>query len=224
MADDLAADLHEAEAEGAHPEEVLGDGASDPRAFAAAWARERGLVQPHWSDRVRRPGVLLLGAAAVLASVGIATAMVVSSRSGGQPAVAPTAVSGTVSGTSMFVGNTARIVGTSIERTRLMPSGIVLSPNVPDPPVLGRAPTSITTWVRNAGTTAIRRVTLIVEADGRRSVRTITGLAVHHSRAISVPLPRGLPPRFTLRVSTRLQPHETNPANNRATWRVRVRS
>lgn len=45
MAADLEADLKEAEAEGASAEEVLGSGAFDPRAFAAAWAAERGVGQ-----------------------------------------------------------------------------------------------------------------------------------------------------------------------------------
>jgi hypothetical protein len=45
MAADLAADLEEAEAEGASAEEVLGSGAFDPRSFATAWAAERGLIQ-----------------------------------------------------------------------------------------------------------------------------------------------------------------------------------
>jgi hypothetical protein len=44
MAADLAADLAEAEADGTSPEEVLGSGAFDARSFAAAWARERGVV------------------------------------------------------------------------------------------------------------------------------------------------------------------------------------
>jgi hypothetical protein len=44
MAADLAADLNEAEVEGVSPEEVLGSGAFDPRAFAASWAAERGLI------------------------------------------------------------------------------------------------------------------------------------------------------------------------------------
>ena len=46
MAADLAADLEEAESEGASPEEVLGSAAFDARAFAAAWAAERGVVRP----------------------------------------------------------------------------------------------------------------------------------------------------------------------------------
>jgi hypothetical protein len=45
MAADLEADLQEAETEGASPEEVLGSGAFDPRAFAASWAAERGVGQ-----------------------------------------------------------------------------------------------------------------------------------------------------------------------------------
>lgn len=45
MAADLAADLEEAEAEGASAEEVLGSGAFDPRSFATAWAAERGVIQ-----------------------------------------------------------------------------------------------------------------------------------------------------------------------------------
>jgi hypothetical protein len=44
MAADLEADLEEAEADGASPEEVLGSGASDPRFFAASWAAERGVI------------------------------------------------------------------------------------------------------------------------------------------------------------------------------------
>jgi hypothetical protein len=46
MAADLEADLKEAEAEGASPEEVLGSGAFDPRSFAASWAAERGVAEP----------------------------------------------------------------------------------------------------------------------------------------------------------------------------------
>jgi hypothetical protein len=45
MAADLAADLKEAEDEGASAEEVLGSGAFDPRSFASAWATERGVIE-----------------------------------------------------------------------------------------------------------------------------------------------------------------------------------
>lgn len=46
MAADLSADLAEAEADGASPEEVLGNGVFDARTFAATWAAARGLVEP----------------------------------------------------------------------------------------------------------------------------------------------------------------------------------
>jgi hypothetical protein len=45
MAADLAADLEEADAEGASAEDVLGSGAFDPRSFATTWAAERGVIQ-----------------------------------------------------------------------------------------------------------------------------------------------------------------------------------
>jgi hypothetical protein len=45
MAADLACDIREAEVDGISVEELLGSSASDPRAFAASWATERGIVQ-----------------------------------------------------------------------------------------------------------------------------------------------------------------------------------
>lgn len=44
MAAELESDLHDAEADGLSPEEVLGDGVFDARSFAAAWAAERGVI------------------------------------------------------------------------------------------------------------------------------------------------------------------------------------
>jgi hypothetical protein len=54
MAADLEADLKEAEAEGASPEEVLGTAVFDPPAFAASWAAERGVIP---SPPVSKPGL-----------------------------------------------------------------------------------------------------------------------------------------------------------------------
>lgn len=59
MEAELAADLADAAAAGLEPEDYLG---ADPRALAAAWARERRLVRP----RLR---VVLTGAAAVVGAV-----------------------------------------------------------------------------------------------------------------------------------------------------------
>ena len=75
MACDLAADLAEAEAEGASAQHVLGTSAFDPRSFAAAWAAERGLVQAPPADdggperRSRVPAVL--AGTAVIATLGL---------------------------------------------------------------------------------------------------------------------------------------------------------
>lgn len=44
MAAELRADLVEAEGDGVTVQELLGTSASDPRAFAAAWAAERGFA------------------------------------------------------------------------------------------------------------------------------------------------------------------------------------
>jgi hypothetical protein len=63
MAADLAADLQEAEAEGASAEEVLGSGAFDPRSFATTWAAERGIIRRTPPSARRLPGRSLLPAA-----------------------------------------------------------------------------------------------------------------------------------------------------------------
>jgi hypothetical protein len=76
MAADLTADLEEAEAEGASPEDVLGNSAFDPRRFAAAWAIARGVTGVPVPDRPslwRRPVPLaltvVLGALVVFAGL-----------------------------------------------------------------------------------------------------------------------------------------------------------
>ncbi|HKD32261.1 MAG TPA: hypothetical protein VKB73_02195 [Gaiellaceae bacterium] len=75
MAAELAADLQE----GASPEDVLGTDAADARAFAAAWARERGVVP----RRTRNPRVIVPVVAAALALVAIAGAVLMATASSG---------------------------------------------------------------------------------------------------------------------------------------------
>ena len=73
MAAELTADLEEAAAEGASPEEMLGSAASDPRSFAAAWAAGRGVVPPQsLSARPRRRSVgpVAIAALTIVAAVG----------------------------------------------------------------------------------------------------------------------------------------------------------
>ena len=74
MAAELAADLAEAEAEGASPEDVLGHAVFDPRALAASWAEERGVVG---HEPPRRPSVpvgvvVALALSLVIIAIGVA--------------------------------------------------------------------------------------------------------------------------------------------------------
>jgi hypothetical protein len=93
MADELVADLAEAEAEGAPAEEVLGVGAADPRSFAARWASERGVIQERrWTSRL--PAAIAT-VALVPAIVG-AVLLIVASPSDRQRVVLPPPPSGTL--------------------------------------------------------------------------------------------------------------------------------
>jgi hypothetical protein len=96
MAADLAADLQQAEDEGASAEEVLGTGAFDPRSFASAWATERGVVKrPAPSGyRLARRSRLPAAAIAMFALVAIVGAVLMIGASSGQvrlalPALGP---------------------------------------------------------------------------------------------------------------------------------------
>jgi len=76
MAADLATDLREAEAEGVSAEEVLGSSAFDPRAFAASWAAERGIVPaPHSRGIPRRRPIALIAFTAFAAIALIVAAL-----------------------------------------------------------------------------------------------------------------------------------------------------
>lgn len=90
MAADLAADLREAEAEGVSAEEVLGNGAFDPRSFAASWAAERGVAPvptPHENlpaahEKAARRRALVAVALLALLGVIVAALALVSVRHG----------------------------------------------------------------------------------------------------------------------------------------------
>lgn len=60
MAADLTSDIRDAEADGISVEELLGSSASDPRAFAASWATERGIVAVRSGGSNSRRGRLVL--------------------------------------------------------------------------------------------------------------------------------------------------------------------
>src|SRR5271166_3528592 len=86
MAADLASDMREAEADGISVEELLGSSASDPRAFAASWATERGIV-PVRSGRAdsRRGRLALMAFTGVAATALIVAALLLAT---GEPKLA----------------------------------------------------------------------------------------------------------------------------------------
>jgi hypothetical protein len=82
MAAELAADLNEAESEGASAGDVLGSGAFAPRSFAASWAAERGVIPPPpLTDRPHtRSPIHLAIALTVTAAIGAALVIFASPR------------------------------------------------------------------------------------------------------------------------------------------------
>ncbi len=90
MAADLAADLADAEADGVSPEEVLGNGVFDARAFAASWAEARGLVGATGgrSARTRWPRATLALCALISVLAVLAGLLMVGTRQGASMATA----------------------------------------------------------------------------------------------------------------------------------------
>ncbi len=78
MAEELAADLEDAQAEGVALEDVLGGGASDPRSFAASWATARGVTRAtSGSFRARRKPRIAAALTVLLIAAVVAGAAVV---------------------------------------------------------------------------------------------------------------------------------------------------
>jgi hypothetical protein len=96
MAADLAADLKEAEAEGASAEDVLGSGAFDARLFAASWATGRGVIPPpeQGATPSRRPSRVPIAVAIALVATIVAGLAMVTSRSGSEQRLALASTSG----------------------------------------------------------------------------------------------------------------------------------
>jgi hypothetical protein len=216
MADDLAADLQEAEADGASVEEVLGSGASDPRAFAAAWASERGIIPRRRTQGIRRPRLLtvvllLLVALVVAAAVGVVAMLAASGNS-----QAPRSIVATIS-PSLVPGG---IIGTAIDGATVAPSNIALTAGRRT--VLRKRPRAITITVENSGTQVVERTHLTVQIARHTYDFTASRMAPHTRKRVHISMPADLPRRFTIRATTLPVPGETNAANNRAAWRVTI--
>jgi hypothetical protein len=215
MADDLTADLQEAEADGASVEEVLGSGASDARAFAAAWASERGIVRRRSMPRIRGSRliafVVLLVIVAAAAGAAVVMRLASSDHSG-----APVSTTLNISPSIVPAG----VIGTSVEGATVPPSNVALS--VARRTVLHRRPRSITIVFANTGGKVVAPAHLTVQIDEHTYRYTVRRMLPDSRKSLHIALPAGLPRRFVIRATTRPVPGETNTANNRATWRVAV--
>ncbi len=89
MAEDLAADLDDAQAEGVALEDVLGGGASDPRSFAASWATARGVTRATSGGfrACRKPPIAAALAVLLIAAVVAGAAVVIFAA--GEPSSVP---------------------------------------------------------------------------------------------------------------------------------------
>jgi hypothetical protein len=216
MANDLAADLEEAEADGASAEDVLGSGAADARAFATAWATERGLVRPRGRGRVRLRWLLAaaLGFVVVLAAIVAAGVILASSgRSSG-----PRSMVTQVEPRFAF----GPIVGTSIGGASLEPPRIWLHPV--QKTVLHRRPTTFSIFVLNSGRTPITSATLVVRVGTRSYTRRTPSIEPGKLASVQIALPTDLPRDFTISARTRPIGGENNLANNTHTWHVSIRT
>jgi hypothetical protein len=90
MAAELTADLEEAKADGTSADEVLGAGALDPPAFAAAWATERGVTRRPLvssSGGLARRSLVPVAIAVFALSAFVGAALVIFSPSSSEPLV-----------------------------------------------------------------------------------------------------------------------------------------
>ena len=216
MAEDLAADLQEAEADGASVEEVLGSGASDPRAFAAAWASERGIIPRRWTQRVRRPRLLTVIALVALtfviaAAVGVVALVAVSGNSS-----APRSIVTTVA-PSFTPGG---VIGTAVEGATVRPSNIALATGRRTS--LHRRPRSITITFVNHGSQTVALAHLTVQIFSHTYRYTAVHMKPGGSKRVQISLPADLPRRFAIHATAEPVPGEANVANNRVTWLVAI--
>jgi hypothetical protein len=214
MANDLSADLAEAEADGATAEDVLGSGASDPRAFAAAWASERGIARTPWSERLRRRWLLFLVAPLVLLLL-IVVGGALAFMSFGDDSAPRTAVG--VTPTQVVPGG---IIGTSLYGATVTPPYVVLVTRRRN--VLHARPRSITILFGDSGASTVDVVHLTVSI-GRHTYRfAVTHLVPGKPRSVNIALAPDLPSSFRVVAMTRALAGETNASNNVAIWRIAI--
>ena len=133
MAAELAADLTQAEAEGASVEDVLGS-ATDPRSFAASWAAERAVIPPPaLTARLRKRSLVFAAIAALTVVTAIGAALVILAS---PKASAPVA---------------AVRVPTIFRAARAPSNFVAVSPAPPPPPAFRTPGLPVAVWVLRDG-------------------------------------------------------------------------
>ncbi len=142
MAEELAADLQEAQAEGVALEDVLGGGASDPRSFAASWATARGVTRatPESFRAHRKPPIAAALAVLLIAAVVAGAAVVIfgAGQLSSVPALhTPKGVNGrayeerSLALPGVITTGSHSAPGLHEERSPALPEGATGSPSVP---------------------------------------------------------------------------------------------
>jgi hypothetical protein len=214
MANDLTADLEEAEADGASAEDVLGSGASDPRAFAAAWASERGIAQVPRSHRLRKRWVLLLVTPLVLCLIVIAGGALAFMSFGDSSAPR---ISAHVTPQQVVPGG---VIGTSVAGAKVTPSGVALATGRRN--VLHARPRSITITFGNSGGITVDVAHLTVSINRHTYRFTASHMLPGTSRSVRVAVPADVTSSFSVLAETQPVPGETNRTNNQAIWQIAV--
>jgi hypothetical protein len=226
MADDLRADIEEAERDGASAADLLGASVNDPRGFAAAWASERGLV-PLGRER-RRLGRRWWIAAAVLAVaavaiIGVLTAHVTKSRKIIITRAGHAPLANQIQQLAAQQQQ-SRIIGTEVYSVLLLPGNVKLSEDTV-PKRVGR-PSEIAVLVKNTGGSPLAQVHVLLRLGAAYTASGETGpLRPSFVRYVRFRIPRTLVLSANLLIgaSTLPVPGERNLSNNRRIWHVRLR-
>jgi hypothetical protein len=203
MATDLSADIREAAADGISLEELIGPESADPRAFAAAWAKARGVGRPAPRGQAGNLRIALTGLGALAA---ITAALAITYRGLSSDGKPHTSSAGRVVGVYVSGANFPDL------KTRLSPAHLTR---------LQGAPTALDVTIGNSGLDTLPLVRISVAIGSRNFARTIHDVPSGPT-VVRIPLPSGLPAKFIIRA--RIQPviDETNTRNNSAQWQVEV--
>ena len=187
----------------------------DPRAFAAAWASERGIVRPRRLHRLRKRWLVVLASFIVFVLLVVAAGLIaaLSVTESSAPRTATTVAPAVVA--------PGRIIGTSIFGARVTPSNVALATGRRT--VLHRHPQAITITFGNTGGQIVQLAHLTVRIGLDHTYQfTARRMAPNSHTSVRIAVPSDLPSTFKVLAVTRPLPGEANTQNNERIWRVTV--